>query len=338
MLQQRGWWVFYGLIGVLLLFGAEEHTSSNSGDPFPEVEPLPKAVVLNYPAPGSVSLNAAGIKELQRIPGIGPSTAARIIDYRQCMGPFSAVAELQAVHGIGPATLQKIEGFFCIDSQAIHLHRRVLRLNCKPFALPRNLNTLSAKSLYQHHLLPRPVARQLIKQRTRQNGFRNWGQVHAALGYHDDLLWNLLLNTYLGEANLEQIDINYASAQELQALEGIGPALSERIVSFRRRVGRFATVEQLQDVKGIGKKTLAKNRARIFASRPADFPNLLTAPEAFLRSFPYLSAEQAERILELREGKSALCEAQLRANNTFHTRDLKQLAPYLPYRRCEPYE
>lgn len=55
------------------------------------------------------------------------------------------------------------------------------------------------------------------------------------------------------------VRINSASVSELQQLHGIGPALAQRIVDTRSR-GRFASVEDLLRVPGIGKAKLAKLR------------------------------------------------------------------------------
>ena len=57
------------------------------------------------------------------------------------------------------------------------------------------------------------------------------------------------------------IDINTATAAELERLPGIGPAMAVRIVEKRRALGgRFTAVEQLLDVKGIGPKTFQRLR------------------------------------------------------------------------------
>lgn len=58
---------------------------------------------------------------------------------------------------------------------------------------------------------------------------------------------------------MQNVRINSASARELQQLPGIGPALAQRIVYIRSR-GRFASVEDLLRVPGIGKAKLAKLR------------------------------------------------------------------------------
>lgn len=58
-----------------------------------------------------------------------------------------------------------------------------------------------------------------------------------------------------------QIELNRATAAELDLLEGIGPKLSARILEDREARGPFKSVANLQRVKGIGPKTLEKNRA-----------------------------------------------------------------------------
>lgn len=59
-------------------------------------------------AVGTVNINSATETELVALPGIGPSKARAIAEYRQKQGGFKSIEDLQQVKGIGPATLEKL--------------------------------------------------------------------------------------------------------------------------------------------------------------------------------------------------------------------------------------
>ena len=71
-----------------------------------------------------------------------------------------------------------------------------------------------------------------------------------------------------GQAARTTLDVNQATAQELEQLPGIGPVLAGRIVEFRNSRGGFTNVDQLRRVKGIGRKTFERIRAFIAVVPP----------------------------------------------------------------------
>ena len=57
---------------------------------------------------GPIDLNRASAADLETLPGIGPATAAKILDWRDSSGPFRSVDDLLSVAGIGPAKLEAL--------------------------------------------------------------------------------------------------------------------------------------------------------------------------------------------------------------------------------------
>lgn len=65
------------------------------------------------------------------------------------------------------------------------------------------------------------------------------------------------------KAGAAKVNVNTAGAEELQTLPGVGPATAKAIIAWREENGRFRSVDDLLDVSGIGKATLAKFRDRV---------------------------------------------------------------------------
>lgn len=59
------------------------------------------------------------------------------------------------------------------------------------------------------------------------------------------------------------LDLNTATEQELEQLDGVGPAIAANIVAYREQHGGFASVEELDEVSGIGDAKLAAIRAQL---------------------------------------------------------------------------
>ena len=63
--------------------------------------------------------------------------------------------------------------------------------------------------------------------------------------------------------SLKTVNINTANPQELQSLRGVGPAIAERIMQYRKEHGRFEKIEDLTNVHGIGEAKFQKLKNQI---------------------------------------------------------------------------
>ena len=86
-----------------------------------EGEPNPLAAVSGGASEGvgtgagaTVDINTATAAELETLPRIGPTTAQKIVEYREANGPFGSIEEIQEVPGIGPATFAGFENIIAV--------------------------------------------------------------------------------------------------------------------------------------------------------------------------------------------------------------------------------
>lgn len=77
------------------------------------------------------------------------------------------------------------------------------------------------------------------------------------------VFFTLIFLLFFATAAFAKVNINTATAQELTALPGIGPAKAEAIIQYREANGPFKAVDELNKVKGIGDKILEKIKDEI---------------------------------------------------------------------------
>jgi len=72
-------------------------------------------VGISSPSDGKININNASISDLDTLPGIGPATAQKIIDYRTQNGPFKSIDDIKNVSGIGDKKFEEIKDKISVD-------------------------------------------------------------------------------------------------------------------------------------------------------------------------------------------------------------------------------
>jgi competence protein ComEA len=168
-------------------------------------------------AASRIDLNHADRAQLLQLPGVGDITAQRIEEYRAAHNGFQTVEELRKVHGVGPALLERLRPLVAVEPY-------------EPVGDETDVPPPAAP--------PTPDLRKRAPPKNVQ-----------------PIVLKLDAGKKKGEDLTAPINVNRATAEELQRLPGVGPALSGRIIQVRDRQP-FRSVEELRRVPGIGPKTL----------------------------------------------------------------------------------
>lgn len=174
--------------------------------------------------------NRAPAAELDRLPGVGPAVADRIVETRETEGGFRAPGELERVRGIGPATVERLTPHLDFSVPPPATFRR--RASSGPGVGPEPGSASPGGGS-----LRRPTLGELGRSRAQE----------GPVGSRD------------------VVDVNRAGARDLQTLSGVGPVLAERILALRKEKGGFGSVDELLEVRGVGPATLESLRPHLRA-------------------------------------------------------------------------
>ena len=115
-----------------------------------------------FPEGTIVDLNRADSLTLQRVPGIGPTFARRIVKYRKLLGGFREVGQLREVYGITPERYAALSPWFRADTSLL---------------VRRDLNQLSFKEMLRHPYIDYEQARALSNLIRRKGHISGWDEV-----------------------------------------------------------------------------------------------------------------------------------------------------------------
>lgn len=112
-------WAACALVFALLVYAGVRFIPPTPPPRLPlEAVDIPAVVVpIEFVVQGKINLNRASAEELQKLPGVGPVLAARIVAFREEHGPFRSVDDLTLVSGIGPKTLDGFRDQVTVDDE-----------------------------------------------------------------------------------------------------------------------------------------------------------------------------------------------------------------------------
>lgn len=137
---------------------------------------------------------------------------------------------------------------------------------------------------------------------------------------------------YLGKKKVP-LDINSCDSASLEALPGIGPVLSARIIKYRKLLGGFTRVEQIKEVYGLTEETYELISGRIYIDTAfVKRININSAGFKELIRIPYLEKYDVTAILRYRELKGRITGTGDLVENKILTKEkAEKSGPYLKF-------
>ncbi|HND46398.1 MAG TPA: helix-hairpin-helix domain-containing protein [Chitinophagales bacterium] len=171
------------------------------------------------------------------------------------------------------------------------------------------INSSTAEDFQRLKGIGKVFAERIVKYRDKIGGFSTLEQLKEVYGIHDTVYQKFKSNIYVKPVSKKQIiitkriiEINSASQDDFESLNGIGKVFAQRIIQFREKLGGFYSKEQLKDVYGIHDTVYQKIKEQIKIT-PVQFTrkiNVNTATYEELTSNPYLFSTVAKQIIGYR--------------------------------------
>jgi competence protein ComEA len=175
-----------------------------------------------------VDVNSANVETLETLPGIGPTLADRIVAGR----PYKNADDLTKVKGLSKSKVDAIQNQITFGTTS----KKSTTKSSKKTTTPETSSTDTSTSSKSKSSSKSTTAGDSSSSKTVSPTGSSSGKLAAG----------------------QTVNINTATAEQLDTLPGIGPTKAQAIIDYRNEHGRFNSIEDIQNVKGIKEGEFSK--------------------------------------------------------------------------------
>ncbi len=284
--------------------------------------------------------------------GLSPKIAQTILNYRSKGGHFYKKEDVKKIYGLRQEDYQRLKSYIFITAKkapnAPFTHGQEAEKRAVAVLFPFDPNTATKEDFSKLGLSPK-IAQTILNYRSKGGHFYKKEDLKKIYGLTEEDYKRLESYVEITKANREdekkispkiksskaiEIDVNKATTKEWQALYGIGPSYSKRIVTFRDKLGGFAKIEQVAETFGLPDSTFQKIKPHLKISPVFRKLDVNSATFDQLKAHPYISYYQARGIVNYRSqhGQFTDFESLKNMGGAFKEGDFERLLPYLTFR------
>lgn len=199
---------------------------------------------------------------------------------------------------------------------------------------PFDPDTMSALS-WQGLGLSERQAEVLISYKVRSGGFYQIDQLYSAYVLDSARVdaWKPFMVFNKKKPVEKKIEVNSATAEELKSLRGIGEKLSERIVTYREKLGGYVSVEQIAEVYGLSAETFESIKTKITVDvNKVKKIEINHVEMKELAAHPYFTFQMAKLVVNyrLQHGPYSSMDELLKSKG-IEIEDVRKVEPYINF-------
>ena len=280
--------------------------------------------------------------------GFERHTAVSILKYRARGKVFEIAEEFALCYGVTDSMFARLRPYINIGKQfraenrgenirAINRQRWEQKIdNRRPHPYePFRIDTVSIAYLQRIGFTYRQAEGLIEYRDSGAEGIRNMAELSDCWAVSPEMADSLARYVIFPEPKPYggKIEINSADSATLVTVRGIGPKTAQAIVSYRKLLGGYVSIEQLSEIKCVTSENFARFSSQIccdscvFSKIDINF-----APASELERHPYMTRRAINRIIQLRKSKGGWKSIEEIVNDDIFTPEqVSALAPYLHF-------
>ena len=226
-----------------------------------------------------IDINKASAIDFLKLEGIGPVLSERIVRYRQSINGFKTIDDVSKVYGLSYESFKNIKSFLTITEKQnagseVFIKKTGFNKSQKKIKTQIEVDINKADSLTLSTLkgIGPKLSQRIVKYREMIGGFDSLQDLKKVYGITEDLFLELgpsiiisnrdSIGNIVKEGNRDSVhfpdldlDLNTATASELEQIKGIGPFFSNAIIELRSNLGGYAQMDQLKSLYNLEPST-----------------------------------------------------------------------------------